>query len=349
MSSTRESGYRRDLFSFFLPGLALFILFGLPAAMAAEAPVLTIYNGRKAEFVQPLLQAFTEETGIRVKLVNNAATVLLNKMSLEGDKTAADVFIANDGGNLQRGSDFGIFSALPKDLLKEVPASMRDANNKWVGLSLRTRVLVVNTRSEVGKSVKSVLDLSDPALKGRIGITTSLNESFIDGVTMYLHVLGRDRLDGWLRGLKANIQNDTFKKHSHIVKAVAKGEKDVGLVNHYYVLRHLKKHPDAPIRIIFPDQRDQAFGIAWNLSGIAVSRHSQNREAAIKLVRFLLSPKRQKEFAQVNMEYPTRRNVSAVDALPALTTLNMAKVPVTHLSRMREKAIERLDIVNMPR
>lgn len=331
--------------------LALCMLMALPigAVMAAENPdELIIYNGRKQKFVEPLLKKFAKEHKITIRLINHNATTLLNKMSLEDSHTEADLFISNDGGNLQRGSDFGLFEPLPKAVLTKVPANLRDANDKWVGLSLRTRVLVVNTESELGKNVKSISDLSDPRLKGRIGITTSLNESFIDGVTMYYQAMGRKDLESWLKGLKDNTEGKVYDKHSQIVAAVAEGKKDVGLVNHYYVLRHLKTHPNAPVRILFPDQDQSGIGAAWNLSGIAVSRYSTNKELAMKLVAFLLSDEGQKAFAEVNMEYPASKRVQAVKALPKVESLHLAKVAIHDMSRLRDKTLMRLDMMDMP-
>lgn len=120
--------------------------------------------------------------------------------------------------------------------------------------------LVVNNRAKDLGFIKSVFDLADPRLKGRLGITNSANESFVAGATVYMLAAGKKTRD-WLQGLKDNVGKSVFDKHGKIVSAVAEGKLDVGLVNHYYIYRHLDEQPNAPIRILLPDQGEQ--GIEW--------------------------------------------------------------------------------------
>lgn len=315
---------------------------------AAAAEPLVIYSGRSDKFVKPVVEAFTAKTGIEVILHSAKSTELLNKLRLEGDRTEADLFLSNDAGNLEKGAELGLFAPLPDGLLDGIDPRYRSPDDLWVGLSARARVLVVNTEADGLDFVQSVFDLANPRLEGRLGITNSANESFIAGVTVYLLSAGEERTRAWLQGLKRNSQGQVYAKHSKVVADVAAGRRDLGLVNHYYIYRHLEKEPGAPIRILLPDQGEGEMGLAWNVAGVALSRYSANREAAEELVAFLVSPEGQKLFAEVNREYPTREGVPAAPEVPPVESFRVADVPMVELGRQRDATLDLIDTVGMP-
>ena len=329
-----------------LLALVLALFMALPA-WAKEEP-LVIYSGRSDKFVKPVVKAFTDKTGIQVVLYSAKSTALLNKLKVEGPRTEADLYISNDAGNLQLGSDMGLFAPLPEELVGVIDAKLRAPDNTWVGLSARARVLVVNTGQHRTDFVQSVFDLADPRLEGHLGITNSSNESFIAGTTVYMLEAGVERTRRWLEGMRDNVDGQVFNKHSKIVAAVAAGKKDIGLVNHYYIYRHLAKHPDAPIRILLPDQGPDGMGVAWNVAGVAVSKYSKQPERARRLVAFLVSEEGQEIFAKVNREYPTRKGVPTDPAIPPLDSYKVADVPMSELARQRRATIDLLESVGMP-
>jgi iron(III) transport system substrate-binding protein len=324
----------------------LILIITFNTGLAADS--LVIYSGRSDKFVKPVLEAFTHKTGIEVVLHAGKSTALLNKLRLEGKRTDADIFFSNDAGTLQKGSELGLFALLPAELSDAVPVNYRAKNNTWIGLSARARVLVVNTESDKAKSVHSVFDLADPALKGQIAITNSTNESYIAGVTVYMLATSEEKVKSWLAGLKQNAEGKVFSKHSKIVSDVASGKHAVGLVNHYYIYRHLAKEPRAPISILIPDQGKDGMGIAWNVAGVAISTHSKKQQQAQKLVEFLISPEGQKQFAEVNHEYPTRKGVPASDEVPPQDSFRVADVPMYQLGTKRNETIDLIEAVGMP-
>jgi len=326
--------------------LILLYLIGMGQAWAADS--LVIFSGRSDKFVKPVAEAFTKETGIKVTLHSAKSTALLNKLKLEGARTEADLYLSNDAGNLQRGADLGLFQAIPAELTSLVGKNYRSENNLWVGLSARARVLVVNKNSPFYGKVNSVLDLAKPELRGHIAVTNSTNESFIAGVTVYQERLGDAKVKSWLQSVKANAENNIFDKHSKIVKSVAQGRVDVGLVNHYYIYRHLDKEANAPVDIVLPDQAADQMGIAWNVAGVAISKHTKQKQNAIKFVRFVLSKKGQKIFADVNREYPTRSGIEVVKEIPKPSTMKVADVAMGKLGKKRNATVDLLQSVDMP-
>ena len=332
--------------SFLLSLLAVILSF--PAISAAADDSLVIYSGRSDKFVKPVITEFTRQTGIKVILHSGESTALLNKLRIEGKRTEADLFLSNDAGNLQRGSEWNLFRAINHTLVTPIDKTYRSANHRWVGLSARARVLVVNTQGPWADKLDSVFDLADPALKGQLGITNSTNGSYIAGVTVYMLAAGKDKTRQWLEGMKANVDGKVFNKHSKIVKAVASGKLQAGLVNHYYIYRHLDKHPDAPIKIVMPDQGKDGMGIAWNVAGIAITKNTQKAELAEKLVAYLISAEGQKQFAEVNREYPTRTGVAASSVIPAAGSYRVADVPMADLGKQRNATLSLIEQVGMP-
>ncbi len=328
-------------------GLMLLVaLMAMPVVQAADDELI-VYSGRSDKFVKPVIKAFTDETGIKVLLHSAKSTALLNKLKVEGERTQADLYLSNDAGNLQLGSDMGLFQPLPASVTDVIEPKLRATDGSWVGLSARARVLVANTGVDT-HFVTSVFDLADPRLKDRIAVTHSGNGSFIAGVTVYMEAAGIEKTRNWLKGVKENAGGRTFDKHSKVVKAVASGKRSIGLVNHYYIYRHLDKKPDAPIKIIVPDQGEGEMGVAWNVAGIAMSKYSTRKSAAEKFVEYLVSKKGQRLFAEVNREYPARKGVAASAEIPPLESIKVAPVAMSELGKQRNATIDLLEAVGMP-
>lgn len=330
----------------FVPIMAIILSFSSPLVIADEQ--LVIYSGRSDQFVLPVVEAFTEKTGIKVILHNAKSTALLNKLILEGKRTEADLFLSNDAGNLQVGADKELFVPLSDEFVTDIPEQYRAPDNAWIGLSSRMRVLVVNTNAENTDSIQSVFDLANPKLKDRLAITHSANGSYIAGATVYMLASGEEKTGDWLRGMKANVDGKVYNKHSKVVNAVAAGKADVGLVNHYYIYRHLAEKPDAPIKIVLPDQSEDGMGVAENVAGVAISQYSKNKEAAKKLVAFLTSEEGQKIFAEVNREYPVRPGVAAAPAIPAAGSFKVSDVAMHRLGAERNRTIDLIESIGMP-
>jgi len=329
-----------------LMGILLTVM--LASAVTVQAEELVVYSGRKDKFIKPLIEKFTAQTGIKVVLHSAKSTALLNKLRIEGNRTVADLFISNDAGNLQIGSQLSLFQPISKEIIDVIPDNLKADDGSWVGLSARARVFVVNDKAKDIGFVKSVFDLADPRLKDRLAITHSSNGSFIAGVTVYQLSTNKDKVVDWLKGMKENAGSKLFSKHSKIVKAVASGKKDIGLVNHYYIYRHLAKNPDAPIRILLPDQGEAGMGVAWNVAGIAVSKHTKKKALAEKLIAYFVSKEGQELFAGANSEYPARVGVSAAKEVPAAGSYKVADVPMRALGVHRVETLDILDKVGMP-
>jgi iron(III) transport system substrate-binding protein len=301
---------------------------------------LVVYSGRAERLIKPVLDAFQTKTGIQVDLLSSGSTELVNRLQAEGLRTPADIFITNDAGSLDRAHELGLLLPLAsKEIDQVIPATFRAPDNSWVGLSGRVWVLTYNTSQVTPKDLTSLFDLADPKWKGRIAIPNAGSEYLQAGVSVIQASHGDDRTRRFLEGLKANAGTQVFGKSSQIVEAVAKGQAAVGIVNHYYIYRHLATQPNAPIAILMPDQQQGGMGAILNAAGVGIVKQTRHAEAATRLVEFLVSQEGQKMFADLNKEYPIRADVAPDPALPPRNSFRTTTVPLARLSELREPAM----------
>jgi iron(III) transport system substrate-binding protein len=292
---------------------------------AASGPI-TVYSGREEELVAPLFEKFTDATGIDVEVRYGDSAELAATIAEEGDNSPADVFFAQDPGSL--GAVDSQLEELPEETLARVATRFRDEDGRWVGTSGRTRVLAYNTdRLDESELPTSVLELTEPEWKGRVGVAPT-NASFQAFVTAMRLSLGDERTRDWLEGLRANGAK-TYEKNLPIVEAVATGEVDVGLVNHYYLALVKQEQPDAPVANHLFEAGDP--GTLVSVAGAGVLASSDQRDAAESFVGFLLSDEAQRFYvdeAEEN-EYPL---VAGVDPPPGLVPLDEIEGPDVELT-----------------
>ncbi len=284
---------------------------------SADADSVTIYSGRNEDLIQPILDRFTETTGIdvNVKYGDSADLALLIDEESAADNVQADVFLSQSPGSLGFLEQNGRLATLPDDTLALVEETVRDDAGKWIGFSGRQRVLVYNTELvDESELPDSVFDLTDPEWHDRIGVAPS-NGSFQDFVTAMRATEGDDVTMEWLEGLAAN-DPVSYPKNSAIVAAVGRGEVDVGLVNHYYNYRALEEDPSQPsANHHFPNDDPGAVLI---VTGAAVLDGTDRAGVAALLIEFLLSSEGQQYFAAETFEYPLAIGEAPPANLPPL-------------------------------
>ncbi len=304
-----------------LVGAAL--LLGGPGRPAG-AESLVIYSGRGEKFTRPVAQAFSKASGVKVQTLVANAGQLLARIQVEGARTPADVFMSNYAGTLDRARRLGLLQPYASPMLKHIPERYVGPQRMWFGASARARAIVYNTDLFAKPPVRSILELAEPRWRGKLGITVSTNGSFVGGLAAMIAQHGEARVRAFLAGIKANAGHNVFPKHTPIVSAVARGEIALGLVNHYYYYRAVSKNGKAPLGIVFPDQ--DGAGAPTTISGLAILKHAKHVGAARKFVDFVLSPKGQRLFAEVNFEIPVSREVATHPLLPPRGKLRLAPV-----------------------
>jgi iron(III) transport system substrate-binding protein len=326
--------------------IVLATLYPIVATPATEK--LTLYSGRAERLIKPVLDEFTAKTGVQVDLLSSGTTELVNRLKAEGDRTQADLFITNDAGSLEQARVAGILRPLNmREVDRAIPPQFRAPDNAWIGLSGRFWIIVYNKTLVKPEELKSLLDLSDPKWKNRIAIPNAGSEYLQAGVSVIRATHGDAKTKQFLEGLKENAGGQVYQKSSQIVEAVSKGQASLGIVNHYYVYRHLAAQPSAPIAAFMPDQQDAGMGAIMNVAGIGIVKSTKHLETAKLLIEFLVAQAGQKLFADLDKEYPLHPDVKADPALVERKSFRAAQVPLTRLAELREPTLTLIEQVGL--
>jgi iron(III) transport system substrate-binding protein len=302
---------------------------------------LVVYSGRTQELVGPLLERFSEETGIAITVQYGDSADLALQIAAEGDTSPADVVISQSPGAVGYLDGEGRLVRLPDRVLEAVPARFRADDGRWVGLSGRVRVVVYNTEKvDPSELPGSVFDLTDRRYRGRVGLAPA-NGSFQDFVTGMRSLVGDDRTLEWLQGMNDNLAR-TYASNLAIREAVERGEIDFGLVNHYYNEQAKAERGDVPTENHFLDARDP--GTMILTTAAAVLDTNDRGDEAARLVEFLLSREAQAYFSEVTFEYPLAAGVEPAVDLPPLRDIEAPRVDLSALggglARTRQLIVE---------
>lgn len=291
---------------------------------------LVIYSGRTQDLIEPLIDRFEQETGldVEVRYPGDSAVAAL-QIAEEGDR-GPDLFISQSPGAMGYLDSQGLLAPLSESAIGALGERFRAENAHWVGTSGRVRVLVYNTNAVDPESLPdSVFDLVDDAYRGRVGVAPT-NPSFIDFVSALRELEGDEATTAWLRGLVDNGAR-SYKSNDAVLAAVARGEIDLGLVNHYYNERAKQEDPDQPTENHLFDAGDPGSLILITTVGRLTSG-DDHRDAADRFVSFLLTDESQRYFAQETFEYPLVETVPpAVEDLPPLADIAAPSVDLARL------------------
>ena len=308
---------------------------------------LVVYSGRNQNLIGPLLERYAKESGvdIRVKYAETGET--LATLLEEGDNTRADVFISQDAGALGLLAERGMFEPLPEELLADVQDGFSEEDRRWVGLTARVRVIAYNTERVPEDEVPdSVFEVLDPKWKGRVGYPPT-NASFIAFVSALRAEFGDARARAFLEGLK---ENDAQRLDNNILvlNAIANGELDLGLVNHYYLYAELKEQgEDVPVANHYPGLDSDGEGTFVNLSGVAMMKGTDQSDEARDFIEFLLSDEAQEYFRDETTEYPTSTRVDAIDELPPLGSFRTFDADPAKIGEELETTVEMIKDVGL--
>jgi iron(III) transport system substrate-binding protein len=331
-----------------LPILLAALLAGCGGAGGASDRQITVYSGREEAIVGPLIERFEEETGITVRVRYGDSAELAATLAEERDRSPADVFFSQDPGSLGALEDEGLLARLPDEVLERVEPRFRDPDGHWVGTSGRVRVLVYNTdRLAEDEVPDTVFALTEPEWRGRIGLAPT-NASFQAFVTAMRLSHGEDRTRAWLEGIAAN-RPRIYARNMPTVEAVATGEVDVGLVNHYYLALALAERPEIPAANRFLRPGDP--GGLVSVAGVAVLGSSDAREAAERFAAFLLEDESQRFYAEglPQGEYPLVADVDAAEGLPPLAELHGPELELDRLGPELRRTLRLLSEVGLTR
>ena len=316
---------------------------------AAFADEVNIYSYRQPDLIAPLLQAFTDDTGIKtnVLFLNKG---LVERMEAEGASSPADLILTVDISRLSDAKDKGVTQPVESDGINgTIPANFRDPEGHWFGLTTRGRV-VYASKDRVPQDAITYEELADPKWKGKICIRSGQHIYNIGMISSVISHLGEEKAEEWLAGVKDNLARKPNGNDRAQAKGIFSGECDIGIGNTYYVglMMTNEKEPEQKewadaIKVLFPNSNDR--GTHVNISGMALAKNAPNKDAALKLMEFLASPKGQELYAERVFEYPVAPGAEASDIVKSFGDINPDKLPLADIANNRKAASVLVDKV----
>ncbi|ALO43257.1 Fe(3+) ABC transporter substrate-binding protein [Pseudoalteromonas phenolica] len=314
-------------------------------AMAAEE--INIYSFRQPFLIQPILDDFTKQTGIKTNVVF-AKKGLIERVKREGKHSRADVVLTSNFSALMQLESMDLTQPIKSDVVnKNVPASFRDPEGQWVALTKRVRN-VYSSKERLGKlDTLTYEELADVKYKGKICTRSGKHPYNLGLVASMVAHHGEAETKSWLEGVKANLARKPQGNDRAQVKAVKEGLCDLALGNSYYFGKMLQDEKQKPwadsVYINFPNQKNR--GAHLNVSGVVLTKYSKNKENALKLIEFMTDNKAQNMYASMNMEYPVKPGVALSELVASWGEFKEDNLPLSEISKYRPLALKLIDEV----
>ena len=314
------------------------------------AGVVHVYSNRHYDTDRALYEAFEEETGIDVRVVEAGSDELIQRLDAEGDQSEADLIITADVGRLHRAKEMDLLQPVTSAALTDrLSERLRDADNQWFALTKRARVIAYH-RERADRSVLSTYEaLAGPDFSDNIAIRSSsnvYNQSLLASIIAHN---GEDAARAWAAGVVSNMARRPQGGDRDQLRAIAAGEADYAVVNTYYIGQMLTssdpqdREVAEQIGVFFPNQEGR--GAHVNISGVGVTKVSDNVDGAMRLIEFLLSDEAQQQFAQANYEYPAVDGIAAAPEIAAWGDFEEDPLPLNRIGELNATAVRVFDEV----
>lgn len=328
--------------------LTAFALALCGTALPALAEEVNIYSHRQPELIQPLLDAFTAETGITV----NVAFVdkgMAERLVAEGDRSPADLVLTVDIARLMEVVNAGVTQPVDSAVLDaNIPAEFRDPADQWFGLTARARIVYASKERVAAGDVTTYEDLADPKWKGRICVRSGTNDYNVALTAAVLAHHDAAFTRTWLEGVKANLARKPEGGDRDQVKAIWSGQCDIAVGNTYYMGQMLADPEQAEwansVSIVFPTFENG--GTHMNISGVAMTKSAPNKDAALKLMEWLSSDEAQHIYAETNHEFPVKPGVERSDLVKSWGEFTPDSLGLADVAKLRPEALKLIEEVN---
>ncbi len=312
------------------------------------AQEVNIYSSRQPDLINPILEAFTAETGISVNVVF-LKQGMLERLIAENRRSPADVILTTDIANLDAAQQAGVIQPVKSETITTaIPAPYRDPDGNWFGLTSRARILYASVDRVGDGEITTYEQLADPIWRGRICSRSGTHDYNIALVAAYLvHYSEQETID-WLTAVKANLARRPQGNDRAQVKAIWAGECDLAIGYTYYMGAMLADPEQVQwaesVKLIFPTLGNA--GTHINISGMAMTASSPNPENALKLMEFLVGDLAQSIYAEANYEYPLRKDTPASALVAGWGEFTADPTPLVDIARLRGRALQIVEIVD---
>ena len=319
-------------------GLSLLIpALSLPAAGSE----VRVYSGRHYNTDRQVFKQFSDQTGIRVRLIEATGISLVERLKREGKNSKADVILLVDAARINNAAENNLLAPINSpELQKAIPAQYRDPNNRWFGLTRRVRAIIVNPKIVNPSQITSYADLAKPAFKEKLCLRKRKNVYNQSLVADQILLRGETAATQWIKGMVNNLQQPFYSGDTSLIRAVGRGDCGIGVVNHYYLARMQAGSNGAKdqtianqIKLIMPNPAHV------NISAAGMTQSAKNKSEAKRLIEFLASSKGSAALAGPTYEYPLRGFGTAKE-LQAFGSFTPDNVKISSLGQKQRRAVE---------
>lgn len=328
--------------------LLLSILFSCESVK--EVQEVNLYSQRHYAVDELQYENFTKLTGIKVNVTKANADELIQRLKNEGNKTEADLFITVDVGKLWQAGDMGLLQKINSNIINpNINPSLLDKNNYWVPVTYRSRILVYSNERVDKSELSSYEDLASEKWKDRILVRSSSNSYNQALMSSLVANLGIEETQKWSAAIVKNFARNPKGNDRDQVKAIAAGQGDVAIVNSYYIGLLLSSQNEEELNagksvsVFFPNQGENQRGAHINVSGIALTKNSKNKENAIKLIKYLQTDDAQKTYVNNTYEYSVNPLISPNEIVRGWGDFKMDDLDLNLLGSKRDEAIRIFD------
>ena len=316
----------------------IFSLFFLVSCANQSNDELTIYTSRQPQLLEPILENFYQDTGIKVNLLSGNAQELMERIVAEGEQSKADIFMTVDAGVLWQATDRNIFSKINSFILEDnIPSYLRDPDSQWFGLSKRARTIVYSSDQFSEGDFSSYEDLAHPKWRGKLCLRTSKKVYNRSLMASMIDAYGYDQAKEIVSGWVTNLATEVFSNDTNALKAVSSGQCGVTIVNTYYLARLLDDPKYDNLQLFWANQSGR--GVHVNISGAGVVKTSKNKENAQKLLEYLSSDSAQDFYASANKEYPVLKEADIADSINDWGSFIEDDINVSKLGSLQKEAV----------
>ncbi|MFK7855962.1 MAG: extracellular solute-binding protein, partial [Granulosicoccus sp.] len=212
----------------------------------------------------------------------------------------------------------------------------------------RARIIVQSKERMQPGDLHSYADLANPNWEGKICTRSGKHVYMLGLIAAQIANHGEEAARTWLQGVKQNLARKPQGNDRAQVKAISQGECDIAVINSYYMGKMQTDEEQfawaSAVDVVFPDQ--DSSGTHMNISGVALTKSSPNKENAVKLMEFLSSELAQKMYAEQNHEYPVNANVEPSGLVQSWGSFSHDTLPLSQVVLARTAASKMVDVVD---
>ena len=255
---------------------------------APETGEITIYFSHSPEWAEQIIDAFAEETGIKVLTVQGGTSDLFARVKAEASNPQADIIWGGVVGTYHANED--LLQSYQSPNIPYLHPDAVDPAGFYYGFDMGPMCLIYNTDLVSAEDApKSWADTVDPKWKGKIGVADPTSASS-SAAAMFavMEAYGKDDGKGYemIEKLVANLDGKIQSGSSAAYKGCADGEFEIAYTYEEAALRYMQD--GHPIQIVYPTE-----GTNCSPSGCGIVKNCKNLNSARKFVDFITGQKAQ--------------------------------------------------------